>query len=170
MKRVVLVLTLCVAALAVAAVGSASAVLVTGKCELKGPTTFEPPISLVPSVSGHYKFESEKPGGVVCATTPATAEGFAKVEGKGVLSCAASVPNPPGTGEVTYKEGATAVKHPIEQFVFLGVGAVVPFVAVGPNVKAVGVAHFPPGAATQCVPPGTATLTFEAVIAPGSEI
>jgi hypothetical protein len=169
MKRVVLVLTLCVAALAVAAVGSASAVLVTGKCELKGPTAFNPNISLVPSPSGTYSFTTE-PGGVTCETSPATAEGFATVHGAGVLSCAASVPTATGSGEVKYKQGTSTVTDTIEKFAFLGVGPVVPFVAVGPNVKAVGVAHFQPGAATQCVPPGTATLPFEAVIAPGSEI
>jgi hypothetical protein len=169
MKRLFLIAGLCVAAALVAPIASASAVTVTGKCELKGPATFNPPIKLTPAIESEYNFTSSA---VSCETTPATNSGTASVGGKGVLSCTASSSGTtPGKGEITYTETATgtAVKHKINTFVFVGTGNVVNFVAEGEGVKAAGVAHFEPGAAQKCVA-GAETLTFEAVITPGSEI
>jgi hypothetical protein len=168
MKRLLLIAAgLCTTAALMAPIASASGVTVTGKCELKGPATFNPPIKLTPALAGGYTFESTE---VKCETTPATSAGSAKVAGSGVLSCSASTSGTtPGTGEIKYTEAGTVVTDTIEKFVFVGTGNVVNFVATGPNVKAAGVAHFEPGAAQKCVE-GAATLPFEAVITPGSEI
>jgi hypothetical protein len=170
MKRLFLVAGLCTAAALMAPIASASAessVTVTGKCELSGPATFNPPIKLTPALPGEYTFTSTKE---VCATTPETSSGSATVSGKGTLSCVASTSGTTaGTGTIKYTEAGTVVTHAIEKFEFVGTGAVVTFVAKGPFVKAAGVAHFEPGAAQNCVG-GAETLTFEAVIAPGSEI
>src|SRR5690349_6672510 len=122
----------------------AGAVTVSGPCTLEGTATFSPPISVVPNQSGSYQFTSSK---VACTTTPATTEQSAKVEGSTLVSCIVSLGGgggepfarfgTPGTGEIKYREGATAVTHKISSFKFLGTGNKVKFETEG-EVKTTG--------------------------------
>lgn len=175
MKRVVLSAGLAaVAALTTAAV-PAGAVTVSGPCTLEGKATFSPPISVVPNQSGNYSFTSTK---VACTTTPATTEQSAKVEGSTLLSCIVSPGGgggepfsrfgTPGTGEIKYTEGATAVTHKISAFKFLGTGSKVKFETEG-EVKSSGEAEFPTSAATECGT-GAKELSFTATINSGGTL
>jgi hypothetical protein len=175
MRRAILVAALAVVAAVLAPVASAGAVTVTGPCTLEGNAVFSPPLTAVPNPSGHYEFASTS---VNCTTTPATTAQSAKVEGTSLLSCIVSPGGgggepfsklgTPGTGEIKYKEGVTAVTHKITSFKFLGTGNKVKFETEG-EVKSSGEAEFPSSAAKECGT-GASSLTFTATINAGGTL
>jgi hypothetical protein len=91
MKRLILIASLCITAVVVAPIASASAegAKFAGKCEFKGTATFAPGnLSPVPAAL-EYKFK----GTAECETQPGKEKlkGKVEVSGKGTLSCGVSL-------------------------------------------------------------------------------
>lgn len=156
MKRLMLLVTLSLAAVAVAPIASASAA--EGSCEIKGNAEFSPEIELAPKAGVEYSFKST---GGKCVTTPATEFVEATVRGKGDIGCLASTEEGAGTGTLTYKEAGKEVKKEFK-FFFEAAGALVAFHTEG-EVTSVGAATFGKEGLEACEKGKVKGLPFTAV-------
>jgi hypothetical protein len=186
MRKLLLAVGLCVVAVAVAPVASASAAA-NKKCTFEGTTTFEGGTLVAKPQKLKFKFVDEEVGlhkaGGKCENFPGgggaeavkTGEANTKVEGEGELSCEVSTSGLEVRGEATGKGvvtiGAKAT-FKIKVFAVVGVGPFVEFTAKGEQEVApkekftttVGTANFieNAGSLTLCSGAGIAKLKFEA--------
>jgi hypothetical protein len=100
MKKLMLVASLCVAALVLAPMTSANAERAAGRCTIEGSATFSPTnLKPVPTAKLGYEFH----GSAECETLPSTEIRRGTVEAKGgeTLSCAGSISEGEGRGTLT---------------------------------------------------------------------
>jgi hypothetical protein len=178
MKRLLLASLLCVVAVIVAPVASASAAQVV-QCKFKGTTTFNPALGLVPA-PGEYTFNSEAGAGTKCKVKVSSepkveteVEAKATVKGKGKLACTVS-PGLGVAGLAAFESGSVTVGTKVftlTKFQFTGTGPVVLFEAEGTNgtetFHGTGEANFAqsPGALLQCEAGALLSVGFEATSA-----
>jgi hypothetical protein len=161
MKRLLLASLLCVVAVIIAPVASASANPEAVKCEFKGTAKFNPALSPKPTPAT-YEFESEGAGNNCEGATVKKAEASsAKVKGKGELSCTVS-PGLGVTGLAKFESGSlkagSRAAFTLSRFEFAGAGPVVKFAAEGSN----GPEEFKGGGQANFLSTPTALLECEA--------
>jgi hypothetical protein len=172
MKKLVLVASLCVAAVMVAPIASASAESLAGACVIKGNATFEKGLSNGAPTANTYSFNSTE---ATCVSSKGVEPATATVSGKGLLGCAVAAGGlgnalvgetfAPGKGTLT----VGGKKYPFElSFVAVAANVVLAVKPEGELGAATGDATFltdGPEALEKCAK-GTATeLSFTAATA-----
>jgi hypothetical protein len=174
MKKLMLIASLALVAVALVPAASASAAL-TGSCELRGEAELNPPLGATPKAT-KFKFTNATGAEKVCNGVEGTevkklAILQAKVEGEGQLSCPVGENLVPGleggvsgTGEIEL-EGETSVKH--VSFRLVAAAGIVTFTVEGEGVTATGVAEFVTSTKSvkQCAALNASSLEFTAVAA-----
>jgi hypothetical protein len=161
MKRLFLVTSLAMMAVAGAPIASAGAAeTAVGTCHLEGTATFTPELTNTPKPTT-YSFTSSKGS---CKSVPETEFLKATVAGNAELSCPAGA-GTGGSGELEFKVKATGkIEKAKFSFNFTAAAGIVPFVTTG-EVLGTGVATFlkDPNSRKACLEAGKAKeLTFEA--------
>lgn len=185
MKKLMLVASLAIVAVAVVPIASASAF--TGHCKIYGKAKFTGgTLPFAPPEQRGFEFNAENFAASLpevlatektgCATETLEFQKVLKatVHGEGQLSCAVSNGKVEVKGKVTGEgEIEVAGKKVTFKFEFVAAAGAVPFTAVGPEITAAGTAEFlTPGngeqkaeTVTKCVKGEIVELPFEAVTA-----
>jgi hypothetical protein len=150
MRRLLLIVPLALAAIAVVPVASASAATVSGACTIDGSATFSPDgLKAAPATLGYDFSGTGSCSGTLNGNTITNSPVQAHASGNGTLSCAGAVATG-GTGTLTFPNQGVTIGFGIS---LVGTGSEVEFVITG-NGGGAGAGHATfaanGGRATEC--------------------